>query len=99
MSNDALKPWDFQAKAWFKANKAFASRHNDFFESEAATLAIQVAFAEMAYKLAGRDAIERTHNASKLEGAKEFIRILMNLGRDEPPPPKTEAELYPFLKR
>lgn len=83
-------PFDLTPKAQFQsASPEWAQLHNNYSASDAAQASLAAALAEMAWRQQAADPVQRAHNASKLEGAREFIKIWLNVGRPTVPLPDT----------
>lgn len=71
----------------FKKNPDFAKSHNDLVNSEPFKVAVETALLEMQLRQSGPLAIQDGMvTQSKMEGAKEFISILLNLTEAAPLP-------------
>jgi hypothetical protein len=69
-----------QPKIRFLANPATASAHADMMATPAFQTAAATALLAYAYRLGGSDPQSLAIAMSKLNGAREFLRELMNLG-------------------
>lgn len=83
-------------KALFLQDRPRAERLNNLTATTDVQESITVAFAEMGTRMQARDTIMAAVNASKLEGAREFLTIWLNLGRQSEPV-QTKPE-WPALK-
>lgn len=97
-SKSPLASFDLTPKAQFQsASPEWAQLHNNYSASDAAQASLTSALAEMTWRQQAADPIQRAHNASKLEGAKEFIKIWLNVGRPTVPlPDNTIPALKPL---
>lgn len=88
--------FELTPKAAFQvAHKLLLEQQNDYAGGGLAQASLSAALAEMALRQQATDPLQRAHNASKLEGAKEFIRIWLNIGRPVGP---QEAVEMPTLR-
>lgn len=86
MSATILSP-----KAVFLQSRDAAERLNNLASTPEVHESLAMALAEMACRMYASDPLARAHNASMLEGAREFTSIWLNLGHQlDPPLPKEQ---------
>lgn len=79
--NPSTAPFSFTPKATFLSDERNREAHNNYAGSYTAQTALTAAMAEMVNRQTAADPIMRAHAASKLEGAREFVAIWLNIGR------------------
>lgn len=83
-------------KKRFIANKDAAAAHDNFVRTGPVIASLETALLEMIYLQPSSDNPSKAWDAhSRLEGAKQFIRIWQNLSREPKPLPKLSSDHLP----
>lgn len=96
-SNKPPAAFSLTPKAAFGLQPEHVELHNNYAASETAQVSLNAALVSMALRLQAADPVARAHNWSKLEGAREFVGIWLNIGRQtvDPEPAPAWDQLKP----